>query len=120
MQVQKTREARKLLLLQFGFLVLIPLLLLPLGATVSLSGFLGGGIAFVSNLLMYALIFRHYRAQQPEKIVASFYSAEIVKLIFGIAAFALVVLNVQPLSFATLILVYFFMQVIPALLINNR
>lgn len=118
MQVQKTGEARKLLVLQFGFLVLIPILLLPLGMTVSLSGLLGGTIAFVSNLLMFALIFRRYRAQQPEKIVASFYSAEIVKLIFGIAAFALVVLNVQPLSFATLILVYFFMQVIPALLIK--
>jgi len=120
MQVQKTGEARKLLLLQFGFLVLIPLLLLPLGVTVSLSGFLGGAIAFVSSLLMFTLVFRHYRAQQPEKIVAKFYGAELAKLIFGIAAFALVVLNVQPLSFATLILVYFFMQVVPVLLINNR
>ena len=120
MQVQKTAEARKLLILQFGFLVLIPIILLPLGATVSLSGLLGGSISFVSSLLMFAMVFRQYRAQQPEKIVASFYSAEIVKLIFGIAAFALVVLNVQPLSFATLILVYFFMQVVPALLINNR
>jgi F0F1-type ATP synthase assembly protein I len=120
MQVQGTREARKLLVLQFGFLILIPLILLPLGATVSLSGLLGGAIAFVSSLLMFALVFRHYRAQQPEKIVASFYSAEIAKLIFGMAAFVLVVLNVQPLSFATLILVYFFIQVIPALLINYR
>ena len=120
MQVKKTAEARKLLIMQFGFLVLIPIILLPLGVTVSLSGLLGGAIAFISSLLMFAMVFRHYRAQQPEKIVASFYSAEIVKLIFGIAAFALVVLNVQPLSFATLILVYFFMQVIPALLINNR
>ena len=120
MPVQRTAEAKRLLILQFGFLVLIPILLLPLGFTVSLSGLLGGAIAFTSTLLMFAMIFRHYRAQQPEKIVASFYSAEIVKLIFGIAAFALVVLNVQPLSFATLILVYFFMQVVPALLINNR
>ncbi|MBT8438416.1 MAG: hypothetical protein HKP55_07290 [Gammaproteobacteria bacterium] len=120
MQVQKTGEARKLLLLQFAFLVLIPLLLLPLGVTVSFSGFLGGAIAFVSSVLMFALVFRQYRAQQPEKIVARFYGAEMAKLIFGIAAFALVVLNVQPLSFATLILVYFFMQVVPVLLINNR
>lgn len=120
MQVQKTGEARQLITIQFVLLVLIPLVLLPLGATVSLSGLLGGAIAFVSSLLMFALVFRRYRAQQPEKIVARFYSAEMAKLIFGIAAFAFVVINIQPLNFATLILVYLTMQVVPALMIKNR
>ena len=119
MQVQKTGEARKLLLIQGGLLVLIPLAILPLGATVAISGFLGGAIAFVSSLIMFLLVFRQYRAQQPEKVLAKFYSAEIAKLIFAMAAFAMIVLNVKPLSFATLILVYFVIQVLPALLIKN-
>ena len=120
MQVQKNAEARKLLILQGALLAVIPLTLLPLGSTVAISGFLGGAIAFVSSLIMYLLVFRQYRAQQPEKILAKFYSAEIAKLIIAMAAFAVIVLNVQPLSFASLILVYFVIQVIPALLINLR
>lgn len=120
MQVQKMNEARKLLLLQAGLFMLIPLALLPLDVTVAFSGLLGGAVAFISSLIMYFLIFRHYRAQQPEKVLAKFYSAEIAKLIFAMAAFAIIVLNVKPLSFAAVILVYFVIQVIPAILINYR
>ena len=120
MQVQKTGEARKLLLIQAGLILLIPLLLLPLGTTVAISGLLGGTIALGSSVIMFLMVFRQYRAQQPAKIVAKFYTAEIAKLIFAMAAFAVIVLNVQPLSFATVILVYFFIQVVPALIINYR
>ena len=120
MQVQKINEARKLLFLQAGFLVLIPLALLPLDVTVAFSGFLGGVIAFTSSLVMFLMIFRRYRAQQPEKVLARFYSAEIAKLIFTMAAFAIIVLNVKPLSFAAVIMVYIIIQVIPAILINYR
>ena len=120
MQVQKTGEARKLLFLQGGLLLLIPLVLLPMGSTVAFSGFIGGALAFFSSLIMFLLVFRQYRAQQPEKILAKFYSAEISKLIFAMAAFAVIVLNVRPLSFASLIMVYFIIQVIPAFFINYR
>jgi len=119
-QIQNTGEAGKLLLFQGGLLFLISVLLLFFGTTVAFSGFLGGSLAFGSSLLMYLIVFGRYRAQQPGRILAKFYSAELVKLIFTIAAFALIVLNVKPLSFAALILVYFFIQVIPALLINYR
>lgn len=120
MQVQKLNEAKKLLYWQACLLVLIPLMLLPMGAKVAVSGLLGGAIAFVSSLIMFFLVFRQYRAQQPEKVLAKFYSAEIAKLIFAMAAFALIVLNVKSLSFAALIVVFFVIQVLPALLINNR
>lgn len=110
----------KLLVVQGGLLILITALLLLFDTTAAISGFLGGSLAFSTSLLMYLIIFGRYKAQQPDRILAKFYSAELVKLIFTIAAFALIVLNVKPLSFAALILVYFFIQVIPAVLINYR
>jgi ATP synthase protein I len=106
--------------MQAGLVVLVALVLLPFGKTMVVSALLGGAIALMANLLMFLMVFRPYRAQQPEKILATFYSAEIAKLIFTMAAFALIVLNIAPLSFAALIVAYFVIQVIPALLINYR
>ncbi len=120
MQIKNSGEAVKLLLIQGGLLILITVMLLVFDTTVALSGFLGGTLAFSTSLLMYLIIFGRYRAQQPGRILAKFYSAELVKLIITVAAFALIVLNVKPLSCAALILVYFFIQVIPAVLINYR
>ena len=119
-QINNLNDAKKMLYLQAGLLVLIPLLLLFDNVTVATSGLLGGAIAFFSSLIVFLLVFRKYRAQQPEKILAKFYGAEMVKLIFTMVAFAVIVFNVKPLNFASLILVYFVIQVIPALLINYR
>lgn len=120
MQLNKPAQAKKLLLIQLVFLVLVPLFLLPVSTVISLSGFVGGAIAVFANIILYILVFRPYTAQQPGKMVANIYMAEIAKLIFTMAAFAFVVLNVQPINFAALIVVFFLIQVLPALLINYR
>lgn len=120
MQIQSHKDAKNLVFIQLGCLILATLLLLPFDPTVSLSGLLGGCVAFFSTLIVYIKVFGVYRAQNPEKILAKFYGAAFVKLIFAIAAFAVILLNVQPLNIVALFIVYFFIQVIPALLVNFR
>ena len=120
MQLQRIGEAKRLLIIQLIFFLLIPVALLPFGKTVVLSGFLGGLIAVTSTAMTMIMVFRQYTAQQPEKIVARLYGAQLSKMMFAIAAFALIMINVEPLSFATLLLVYFFIQVVPAIVMNYR
>jgi len=120
MQVEKMGEAKRLLLMQLAFCILLPVVLLPMGKIVVFSGFLGGLIAVSSSLIMLLGVFRKYTAQQPEKILANIYTAEISKLIFTVAAFAMIVLTVKPISYATLLIVYFIIQVVPAIFLNYR
>lgn len=109
-----------MLVYQAGTLLIVIMVLIPFGRTVVVSGLLGGAIALGSSLIMFFSVFKPYRAQQPERILAKFYGAEIAKLIFAMVAFALIVINVKPLSFLTLILVYFMLQVLPVVIMNDR
>ena len=98
----------------------LALALLPFGKNLAMSAMFGGGIVIFTGLIMSMMIFKRYRAQQPEKIVAGFFGAEIAKLIITMAAFALIVFNVQSLNFLTLITVFFIIQVVPALFLAAR
>jgi ATP synthase protein I len=113
--LNKPGEAKKLLLNQFVLTVLLSLALIPFGTDLALSALLGGGIVVFAGLIMAILIFKKYRAQQPEKIIAGFYGAQIAKLVFITAAFVLIILNVPFLNFLTLITVFFIIQVVPAM-----
>jgi len=117
-QKQKRNEARSLLKWQLIFLFLLPIVLLVFDKTIAYSGFLGGLLAVVASSVMSLMVFRQYRAQEPEKVLAKFYSAEIVKIMITVTGFMLIIVLVNPLSFVTLIIVYFIIQILPAVLIN--
>ena len=118
--LNKPGEVNKLLRNQAILTVLLALILTPFGIELTLSAMIGGGIVVFTSLLVSRMVFKKYRAQQPEKMVAGFYSAEIAKLIITMAAFALIVLNIHSLNFLTLITVFFIIQVVPAVFIAAR
>ena len=118
--LEKLGEAKKLLINQVVLTAIVVLALVPFEKNLAMSAMFGGGIVIFTGIIMSVMVFKKYRAQQPEKIVAGFFSAEIAKLIITMAAFALIVFNVQSLNFLTLITVFFIIQVVPALFLAAR
>ena len=94
--------AYRLLLVQFTAALALPLMLLLLGPKYAWSGLAGGMIALVANGFFAARVFGPYRAQQPERMVGSFYGAELGKLILTGLMFAGAFLWIRPLSAASL------------------
>jgi ATP synthase protein I len=116
----KPGEVKTLLRNQAILTALITLTFVPFGTELALSAMLGGAIVIFTGIITSLMMFKKYRAQQPEKMVAGFYGAEIAKLIITMAAFALIVLNIESLNFLTLLTVFFIIQVVPAIYLAAR
>jgi ATP synthase protein I len=89
---------RLLLLVQLAATLVLALMLLPLGAKHAFSGLAGGMIALAANGFFATRVFAAYRAQQLERMVGSFYGAELGKLILTGLLFAGAFLWIRPLS----------------------
>lgn len=100
------------------------LLLVALGASVfgmnaAWSALLGGSIALSANAIFAWLLFGPYRAAEPGRLMARFYLAEVLKLLFAGLAFAVVFLWVRPLGVAALFMGFFMVQVVSPLLAHS-
>ena len=113
------RRATRILLTQVGIAVLAAAIGLIYARPVGLSAMIGGGTAVVANTLFATGIFGPYQAQRPGKLVARFYGAELLKLLFIVSAFAAAFAWVKPLSVWALIGAFLMVQVLPLLLVNR-
>ncbi len=109
-------QAKKIVLSQLGATAAIAVLVLPIGWVYTTSVLLGGMIAALANGYFATRIFRPYRAQKPEKLVFSFYGAEIKKLLLTGLMFLGAILWVDPLSIGALFGGYLIIQLVPAIL----
>ncbi len=107
-------QAKKIVLLQLGATAAISVLVLPVGWVYTSSVLIGGLIAALANGYFATRIFRPYRAQEPEKLVFSFYGAEIKKLLLSGLMFVGAMLWIEPLSVVALFGGYLIIQLIPA------
>jgi ATP synthase protein I len=107
-------QAKKIVLSQLGATALISVLVLPLGWVYTYSALIGGLIAALANGYFATRIFRPYRAQEPEKLVFSFYGAEIKKLLLTGLMFVGAILWIDPLSIGALFGGYLIIQLVPA------
>ncbi len=107
-------QAKKIVLSQLGATAAISVLVLPIGWVYTSSVLLGGLIAALANGYFATRIFRPYRAQKPEKLVFSFYGAEIKKLSLTGLMFVGAILWVDPLSIGALFAGYLIIQLVPA------
>ena len=90
--------AYRLLMVQLAAALIVALMLLPLGFKHAYSGLAGGMIALIANGFFATRVFVPYRAQQLERMVGSFYGAELGKLILTGLLFAGAFLWIRPLS----------------------
>lgn len=70
----------------------------------------------MANALLVAWVFRRYRAQQPERLVLRFYSAETAKIVFVLGSFGAVYAVFEGIHVPALLGAYFMVQVIPTLI----
>jgi ATP synthase protein I len=92
--------------------------LLAVGKVPAYSGLAGGLIAFLANAFFAKRIFIHYRAQEPGKLLARFYGAELLKLVLTGLLFAGVILWIEPLSVGALFGVFLLVQMVPMLVVQ--
>lgn len=116
MRTRDTQYLVRLIKSQLLVLVVVTALLLPFGLMAAASGLAGGLISVGSSSVMWLLAFRKYTAQQPDKILAHFYAAEIAKLTFTIVGLGLIIALFETVNIVVLVVVYFVTQVIPAII----
>jgi ATP synthase protein I len=119
MQNLDARRAKRLLFAQAAATLVVTLLGLMFSPRAGLFAFVGGATATLANALFAYWVFGRYRAGEPGRLVAQFYGAEIIKLGFIAAAFAAVIIWLDPLSPVALFGAFFVVQVLPPLLANR-
>ncbi len=96
--------------------ILMPATALMWGVVEAKSAFFGALIVFLASLIVKVQVFRKYRAQQPEQILARFYGGLITKTVFMILAMLLILTKLQPVNFLVFFAVIFLTHFVPSLL----
>ena len=97
------------LLASFG----LATLLLLLGWVYAWSGLTGGLIATLAHAYFAWKVFGKQRETGPEQILATYYRAEVGKIILTVMLFIGAIVMIKPLSIVTLLGVYLFNHMIP-------
>ena len=79
------------------------------------SALAGGLIATLANAYFAWKVFAKSQESKPEKILATYYGAEVSKIILTVMLFTAAIVMIKALSMITLISAYFFNQFVPAL-----
>ncbi|MCG8426959.1 MAG: ATP synthase subunit I [Chromatiales bacterium] len=106
-------QAKRIILSQLAMTLIAALALLFVGWITAYSGFVGGIIATIANGVFAFKVFAPYQAQKPGKLLARFYSGELLKLAVTGLLFAAAVLWVEPLSIGAVVGVYLFVAIVP-------
>lgn len=109
-------DARRFLALQLMMCPLLATAASPFGARAAASIALGAVICLAASALAAALIFRPYRAGEPELLLLAIYWAEAIKLIVVLGSFALAFALPIAMSAPALIAGYLATQLAPAIL----
>ena len=86
---------------------------------VGLSVVVGAGACTAANGLFALLVFKRYRAQEPDLLLMRFYAAEIMKIALVLTVFTAAIVSLEDLSLPALLGAYFVVQVLPALLASE-
>ncbi len=119
MQLTDKRQAYRTLLAQLVTALMAALILFIVADYVlAYSGLAGGLIATAANGFFAYRVFVRYTAQEPGRLLARFYGAEILKLALAGLLFAGVILWIKPLSVGALFGVFLLVQIMPIVVIQ--
>lgn len=113
------RRARRLLATQLVVLLAVGGLAALFGLQTLRDALVGGLAALAGNAIFAVWVFGRYRAQEPGRIVASFYGGEVIKILVVVAVFAAAMVGLQDLDPLALFSAFFVVQVLPPLLANR-
>jgi len=118
MQLTGNSQIRTIVALQLGGALAIGLLSLLIGKVEALSALSGGLIAALGNGFFALRAFGRYRAEEPGRIAARMFGAEIQKLILTGLMFVLAIMSITPLSIGALLGGYLIVQVVVPLVVT--
>jgi ATP synthase protein I len=116
MQIANKSQARKVALAQLVMTLVVSAVMGLVSTDYAISALAGGLIATIANAFFSFWVFADYRAQQPNKLVARLYGAEIAKLILVGLLFAGAVQVIDPLSGGALFGVFLCVHLVPGFL----
>jgi ATP synthase protein I len=109
-------RAIKILLIQAILVLLTTGLSWFIGEKYLVSVLIGGLIATLANVIFALLIYTKYQAQNPERLAARMFGAELLKLLVIVAMFSATFYWVQTLNIGALIGAFLVVQITPPLL----
>ncbi|MBK1721802.1 ATP synthase subunit I [Thiocystis violacea] len=112
MQQPDAHRAKRILKIQFLLGLFLAFAALPFGVPVAISVLIGAGTCVLANAMLVGWVFREYRAQQPERLLARFYGAEAAKIVLIVGVFAVAFATLDDLNIAALLAAYFLVQVV--------
>ena len=118
MQLTGNSQIRTVVALQLGGALAVGLLSLLFGGTEAYSALAGGLIAALANGFFALRAFGRYRAEEPGRIAARLFGAEIQKLILTGLMFVLVIMGIHPLNIGAMLGSYLFIQVAVPLIVT--
>ena len=119
MQLTDKRQAYRTLLAQLvTTLAAALILLIAADHVLAYSGLAGGLIATTANAFFAYRVFVRYTAQEPGKLLARFYGAELLKLVLAGLLFAGAILWIKPLSVGALFGAFLLVQIMPIVIIQ--
>ncbi len=113
MENTSNRQIHQFVLIQLGSTLAISVTLLVIDAVYFWSALAGGLIATLANAYFAWKINARKQNMKPEQILASYYAAEVGKIILTVMMFAGAIVLIKPLSIVTLLGVYMFNHMIP-------
>lgn len=113
MQKASTRQIRQIILIQLGTTLAISVALLVVDKVYFVSALAGGLIATLANAYFAWKVFAKQQESNPEQILATYYGAEVGKIILTVMMFVGAIVLIKPLSIITLMGVYLFNHMIP-------
>ncbi|MFW2371718.1 MAG: ATP synthase subunit I [Gammaproteobacteria bacterium] len=113
MEKTSTRQIRQIILIQLGTAFALSAGLLMIDPVYSWSALTGGLIATLANAYFAWKVFAKQQESKPEQILASYYAAEVGKIILTVMMFIGAIVLIKPLSIITLMGVYMFNHMIP-------
>ena len=108
-----TYQVRRVIWIQLLVTLLVSGLLLVFDGVLAGSSLAGGFIAILGHAYFAWKVFGRKQEARPEQILATYYLAEVGKIILTGMLFIGAIVMIKPLSFVTLLGVYLFNYMIP-------
>jgi ATP synthase protein I len=109
-------QLKRLLIWQSILAASVCVVAVPFGMSTVLAAATGAGACLLANWYFTLRVFQRYQAQEPGRLLARIYGAELVKIVIALAVFGLAFATLEDLNPLALFGAYLAVQIVPALL----
>lgn len=113
MHKASTTQVRRIILIQMLATLVVSGILLVIDKVYAWSSLAGGMTATLANAYFAWKVFAKQQESEPEQILATYYRAEVGKIILTVLLFIGAIKLIKPISIVTLMGVYLFNVLIP-------